>query len=132
LHRELSKNFNPSTWGGNGGFMLTSSVRAFCNNSDIPDHIENLCGNFTTFSSVKCYPYNYGGWKKIFQEDAKNEVFERLKNTGAFFFHIWNKMQDFDKTHYELMANSTSAYIQLAKIHCPNTYAAIVKSGSFF
>jgi hypothetical protein len=112
--------------------MLTSSVRAFCNNSDIPDKIENICGNFTTFPSVKCYPYNYGGWKKVFQEDAKDEVLEKLKSTGAFFIHIWNKMQDFDKSHFELMTNSTSAYIHLAKIHCPKTFQAVEKSLSYF
>jgi hypothetical protein len=110
-----------------GPFLLTKVLKDFCNDIKRVDGIENKCGNFTILPISKCFPINYGGWRKVFEDNEKDFVLKTLNETGAYFLHVWNKMQDFDKTTFELSFDSDSAYIYLAKKHCPKVYQTVVK-----
>lgn len=105
--------------------MLTNVVKSFCKRTDLPSEKETICGNFTVLPSVKCFPLGYDEWEKVYQDEHKDYVLK--KSTGSFFMHIWNKMQDFDGKTYKLKFYSESAYIKLAKLHCPKVYEKLLK-----
>lgn len=107
--------------------MFTDSIRAFCRGVELADDKITHCGNFTVLPRDKCYPITYGEWKKIYEENFKEETLKKLFSKEAYFLHIWNKMQDFGNKHFQLLFNSDSAYMQLAKVYCPRTYESLVK-----
>ena len=107
--------------------MFTSSLKSFCNGTDLSDVKETQCGHFAVFPRVKCYPIFYSEWTKTFEPKFKEEVLNRLNTTGAYFFHIWNKMQSIQHKNFSLTFQSESAYIHLAKKFCPKTYNTLVK-----
>lgn len=107
--------------------MFTRSIKTFCNGTILGAGKETKCGNFSTLPTAKCYPIFYGEWKTVFQDEHKDYVLKRLNDTGAYFLHVWNKMQDFDKTTFKLTFESNSAYMHLAKTHCPKVYESLVK-----
>ena len=82
------------------------------------------CDEFTTLPTEKCYPINYGGYKKFFEENGSISVFETINKTEAFFVHIWNKMQR-QSPQFRLTFNSSAAYIGLAKHLCPNVLQTV-------
>lgn len=107
--------------------MFTSSIRNFCNNTNLVTNNYTKCGNFTVFPRQKCYPITYGEWRQIFETKSKFEALNKIQNSGAFFLHIWNKMQDFEKMSYKLMFTSDVAYMHLARTHCPEVYMTLAK-----
>jgi hypothetical protein len=108
--------------------MLTQVVRSFCPDIDLITENATHCGDyFTTLARDKCYPIMYGSWKKMFEEENHDEVLKKIKRSGAYFVHIWNKMQDFGKKTYKLPFTSHAAYIELAKDYCPKVYSTLEK-----
>ena len=110
-----------------GPVMLYQAVSSFCNGTKISTLNETQCGNFTSFPQKKCYPLMYGEWQKIYLDEHKDYVINKIKDAGAYFSHVWNKMQDFGKKQFSLTFESKSAYIHLAKLYCPKTYETIAK-----
>lgn len=107
--------------------MFTKAVKAHCNGTTLSAARDTKCGNFTTIPTAKCYPVFYGEWKYIFQDDHKDYVLKKLSDFGAYFLHVWNKMQDFDNTTFKLKFDTGSAYVHLAKLHCPRIYGSLNK-----
>lgn len=107
--------------------MLTKAVKSFCNSTTLSAGVETKCLNFTVIPTRFCYPVFYGEWKRIFQDEHKNYIFSILNNTKAYFLHVWNKMQEFDKTVFKLKFDSRSAYMHLARTHCPKVYKSLEK-----
>lgn len=103
------------------------SLLSFCELDEIPENKYIKCGNFMIMPSEKCYPIYYEQWNEIFEDEFKENIFEVLNLTGAYFFHVWNKMMDFHNKTYQLTFNSKSAYVELAKHHCPGVYESILR-----
>lgn len=108
--------------------MFTKVVKNFCPTVDILTQTYTTCGeNFTVFPRAKCYPIMYGEWSSFFEQNKKDEVLEKIHDSGAYFVHVWNKMQDFGKKSYKIPFTSEVAYIELAKRFCPRVYTAMEK-----
>lgn len=127
IFRDLANNYDPYEWAYNGPEMLTSAITAFCKDLDLIEDKTIKCGNFTVFPREKCYPYPYWDFRIIYENDYKEYVLEKLNTSGSYFIHIWNSMQKFNNTHFELTFDSQSAYMHLAKIYCPKTYETLIK-----
>lgn len=107
--------------------MFYKVVTSFCNGTKLSAKNGTQCGNFTVLPTSKCYPIFYNEWRKIFQDEFRDYVLEKIKDLGGHFLHVWNKMQDFGKTTFKLKFDSDSAYMSLAKLHCPKVYETLVK-----
>lgn len=107
--------------------MFNDVVKSFCEGVKITVDKLTMCGNFTVLPRDMCYPITYWEFEKFYEEKSKNFVLQKLNSTGAFFTHIWNKMQDFGNKHFQLIFTSDSAYMNLAKKLCPNTFHTLVK-----
>lgn len=141
----INETYSPTVWGGNGKklklklifnnpkniqkgpIMLYNVVHSFCNGTKLSARDGTQCGNFMVFPRSKCYPIFYDEWRKVYQDEHKAYVLKKLNDTGAHFLHVWNKMQDFGNTHFKLKFDSDSAYMQLAKLHCPKVYKTLEK-----
>ena len=107
--------------------MFYEVVSSFCNQAEMSTEETTHCGNFTALPRDKCYPVFYTEWQKIFQDEHKDYVMEKVKDAGAYFLHVWNKIQDFDNETFSLTFESKSAYMHYARNHCPKVYQSIVK-----
>ncbi|KAG5666937.1 hypothetical protein PVAND_014942 [Polypedilum vanderplanki] len=125
--KNLAEHYNPTSWGGNGPSMLTNVIKSFCPNVDLDDKKSTRCGNFTVLPQNKCYPIMYGEWSKMYQEEHTEKMLEKVENSKPYFIHFWNKMGDFENRRFELPFTSKSAYMELAKFHCPKVYKTIKK-----
>ena len=107
--------------------MVSKAIKSFCKETTLSPTKEAKCGNFSLLLKSKCFPLAYPEWKMVFEEKDRKRVFERLKSSKAYFLHIWNKMQHFGGMEYKLKFDSESAYMKLAKIHCPKVYKTLEK-----
>lgn len=78
------------------------------------------CGNISVLANQECFMIMYKEFHKFYEEQFKNEVFEIITKVRGFFIHIWNKMLAFNDKKYKLDYESKAAYMELAKVYCPN------------
>lgn len=78
----------------------------------------NICRNFRVLPVESCYSIRWPEWDKFFKEKYLNETMTRL-NTSVIA-HVWNK----HSAEFPLTTDSSVAYIELAKKHCPRVVAA--------
>ncbi len=107
--------------------MTTKAIKSFCKDITFLTEIETKCGNFSALPTVNCFPILYDDFKKVYEDKYRDEVLNKINSSDAYFLHCWNKMQDFGKKEYKLKFDSGSAYIHLAKTHCPNVYRTLEK-----
>lgn len=107
--------------------MFYNAVTSFCNGTKLSSQNGTKCGNFTVLPTSKCYPIMYHEWKKMFQDEHKDYVLQKLNDTKAYFTHVWNKLQEWENAKFQLSFDSKSAYVELAKSHCPRVYQTLEK-----
>ena len=107
--------------------MVTNAIRLFCDQANLTPDEEVKCGNFTSLVRDKCFPILRADWKKIFEEENREEVLDKLDESNAYFLHIWSSMENFDGKKYKLKFDSESAYMTLAKTRCPKVYETLEK-----
>lgn len=107
--------------------MFSTSVRAFCNQTDIEKDKITKCDEYTILPTKKCYPIEYGEFSLFYKEEGRTKILEKIQKSDAYFVHIWNKMQDFGNQHFNLTFNSSVAYIKLAEKLCPQVLETLEK-----
>ncbi|XP_070507589.1 lactosylceramide 4-alpha-galactosyltransferase-like [Chironomus tepperi] len=118
LHK-LNSSYNPNEWAANGPNMLTNAIRLFCEGTTLEKHRMTKCGDFTTFSSEKCYPIEYGDYWMFYNSKSYKNVTKILNETQPYFLHIWNKMLNFTQQEFKLTYSEPSSYVELGKKYCP-------------
>lgn len=115
---DLIRNFNGSDWGSNGPLLLTRVLQQLCETNETSKMIaKEDCEGFHVLPKKYCYPITGLSWEKLFNEDFSQKSMETSKD--SIVVHFWNNLSK----HYELRVNSSCAYIQLAKLHCPKVIA---------
>lgn len=61
----------------------------------------------------------HNSFTKFYEPEFYSEIFDRIKQVGGYFIHIWNKMLEFNNKQYKLDYDSKAAYVELAKVYCP-------------
>lgn len=116
--KDLLQNFNGSDWGSNGPLLITRVLHKLCQADDTSAMVEKeSCDGFHVLPRNYCYPITGVKWEKLFNETFSEMAMETSKD--SMVVHFWNNLSK----HYELRINSTAAYVQLAKLHCPKVFA---------
>lgn len=124
LMKDLVKNFNGSDWGSNGPTLITRVLQELCQTNETSKMVaKQHCKGFHVLSKSNCYPITGLLWERLFNETFSEKAMEASKD--SIVVHFWNNLSK----HYELRVNSTAAYIQLARLHCPKVIATC---GEFF
>lgn len=100
--------------------MISSVFKSFCNSTNLLLKDGGQCENISVFANQDCFMIMPGQFKKFYEEQFKNEIFKIITEIRGFFIHIWNKMLTFNGKNYTLDYESKSAYMELAKVYCPN------------
>jgi lactosylceramide 4-alpha-galactosyltransferase len=118
--RDLLANFNGNDWGNNGPGVLTRVLQKICNTKNVLEMIadESKCGNFKVLPIEAAYSIRWPEHIKFFREEFLNETLDRLSN--SVIAHVWNK----HSAATQQSINSNSAYLHLARKHCPKVLSA--------
>ncbi|XP_034098262.2 lactosylceramide 4-alpha-galactosyltransferase-like [Drosophila albomicans] len=122
---DFQRNYLGNVWAHNGPRLMERIMSRLCGTSDVAamQKNSNLCHGVKVFNVSSFYEINWVERSHFFDEKYANETMKRLE--ASFGMHTWNHM----KTKWPLSVNARSAYIQLAKKHCPKVVAA---SGKYF
>ena len=116
---DLIRNFNGSDWGSNGPILITRVLQDLCATNETLKMVEKQnCQGFHVLPRNNCYPITGLSWEKLFNETFAEKAMEVSKD--SMVVHFWNNLSK----HFELKVNSTAAYVQLAKLHCPKVVAS--------
>lgn len=99
--------------------MLTSSIRSFCLGKQFPPNERSSCENVKVLPFEKCFVIPFEDFYKFYEENFQNEILDIISKKTPYFVHIWNAMLHIRNKNYSLSYNSSSAYMELAKIYCP-------------
>ncbi|KAG5667862.1 hypothetical protein PVAND_015831 [Polypedilum vanderplanki] len=119
---QLEKTYNPDAWTGIGNTLISQVFLTFCNSTELHNNKFGKCDKITALPTDKCFAIMYGSFKNFYEENSKDEVLDKIFQSGSFFIHIWNKMLTFDNQTYKINHQSKSAYAQIAKVYCPKTF----------
>lgn len=115
-------NFNPGGWGDNGPIVITRVLKQLCRASDVVQMYgdRERCVGFQVFNSSLFYEINLDDWGKFFEAEYRDEALSRLNR--SYIAHLWNFVSQKETIS---VFRQDSAYLQLAKIHCPRIYKAL-------
>lgn len=115
----MIENFNGTVWGSNGPLLMTRVLQDLCKTNSTKEMIAmKSCEGFHVLPKQLCYAVNGLSWPKLFNETSAEWAMKKVEN--SLVVHFWNNLSR--KT--PLSVNSTAAYIQLAKLHCPKVIAS--------
>lgn len=116
---DLVENFDGIVWGTNGPLLVTRVLSNLCQTNITKEMVAKAaCDGFHLLPNKSCYPISGVSWAKFFNESSSDYAMERSSN--AIVVHFWNNLSK----HSRLSVNSSAAYIQLAKLHCPEVISA--------
>jgi lactosylceramide 4-alpha-galactosyltransferase len=114
--KNLVQNFNGSDWGSNGPKLITRVLHEVCQTNSTSEMVKmKECGGFHVLQNTLCYPISGNSWLKLLNESFAEESMKRITDSDSIVVHFWNNLSK----HTELPVTSNSAYVQLAKQHCP-------------
>lgn len=117
---DLVLNYKSKEWGTQGPMLLTRVLQKLCNvNSTHEMAAKENCDGFHVLPYHQCYPITGVVWNELFNETSANGAMSKVKD--AMVIHFWNKLS---KVLQLNTTNSISAYVQLAKQHCPMTISS--------
>lgn len=110
------KYFSPFEYAQNGPYALTGTITILCNITDVEEIMRiGSCQDFHFLPSSDCYEISVREWRKFFKPQSADEVMMRTRNSSIV--HFWNNLSKKLKIH----KTSDTAYIRMAKMHCPLT-----------
>jgi len=99
--------------------MISPAFRSFCNDTKLMWDKGGNCSVLTAIPNQKCFVIMHNSFAKFYEPEFYSEIFDRIKQVGGYFIHIWNKMLEFNNKQYKLDYDSKAAYVELAKVYCP-------------
>ncbi|XP_043654133.1 lactosylceramide 4-alpha-galactosyltransferase [Drosophila teissieri] len=123
--KDLEANYNGDKWGTNGPGVITRVAKKQCKTENVKAMINNpkRCNGFRVYDPSAFYAIPWLQWKDFFQPNRLNVTMRRVSKSPVV--HVWNK---FSKA-WKLKTKGSCAYTELAKTHCPRSFAA---AGPFF
>ncbi|KAH8262899.1 hypothetical protein KR044_001771 [Drosophila immigrans] len=122
---DFQRHYLGDAWAHNGPKLLVRMMSLLCGTNDV-----NLmrkdgdrCHGIKVFDINAFYEINWSERDRFFDENQANETLKRLKNSYAM--HTWNHVH----TNWPFKVDSSSAYMQLVRKHCPRVFAA---TGKYF
>lgn len=95
----------------------------FCEGVKFKYDVTSKCDDITMWAALKCFPVGASKFTRFYEEDFADDVLKSLANSGSYFVHIYNKQLDFYHKTFDVSPDSKAAYIQVAKVYCPRTFA---------
>ncbi|XP_034666930.1 lactosylceramide 4-alpha-galactosyltransferase-like [Drosophila subobscura] len=122
---DFQHNFNGLNWAGNGPGVMTRVAQKICGTKNISVLLENRnrCLGFQVFDSKAFYAVPFRHWKHFFQPHRLEETMAAIKD--SYVAHVWNRRS----VELKIKVGSSSAYAQLAELHCPRVYES---AGEYF
>jgi lactosylceramide 4-alpha-galactosyltransferase len=117
--KNLSTRFNASFWGAIGPYLVTEAIQELCQTNITAEMVEKKdCQGFHVMSRISCYAITGFDWMQLFNETIDQETRDMVKD--SVYVHFWNNLSK----KYQLRANSSSIYTQMARKYCPKTIAS--------
>ena len=115
----MSANYNPGSWSGNGLGILKRSLQVFCNEMNGTLMTPEKCHGYQLLPRKYFYKLHYSNLKDLFQDsDNPNNLLSAYNESYAL--HAWNKLT-VNKT---VRVGSKQMYSLAAAKHCPLVFAA--------
>ncbi|XP_017052842.2 lactosylceramide 4-alpha-galactosyltransferase [Drosophila ficusphila] len=123
--KDLQEHYDPNNWATNGPGVITRVAKQLCNTDSIKSLTNNpkRCKGFQVFDPKTFYALHWQQWKDFFLPNRLNITMKTISQSPVI--HVWNKFS----RAFKLQKKTICAYTQLAKTHCPKTFAA---AGSLF
>ncbi|XP_069980990.1 lactosylceramide 4-alpha-galactosyltransferase-like [Penaeus vannamei] len=115
-----------ATWVVNGPGAATAIAKKVCGTEDLNEILLHHCANVTLRPLKEMQLFGWPDWNNYFQ-DNKGERFAE-EHQDAFIVHLYNKLSQ--KTPIRI--GNKGIYDEIAKAHCPITYAAAKRRAYFF
>lgn len=103
--------------------ILTEIIRKKCKNLKFDYKKLKNCKGLKVLPLSECPPAFLKNWEKLFYENEKKKVLEKIKN--SHFLNVWNDQwygNDFKKKEKKFKINSKSAIVDIMKEKCPRVF----------
>ncbi|XP_022831213.1 uncharacterized protein LOC111359794 [Spodoptera litura] len=112
LQRDISKNYNPTSWSVNGADTIEDVLRRLCPKLNMSKRIPvKDCKGVKIFDFELFYPHYYLELDEIFQPPS-----ERFDLHRPYTYHMWNFLS------HNMTIYKGTVYQILAKTFCPTIY----------
>ncbi|XP_057365318.1 lactosylceramide 4-alpha-galactosyltransferase-like [Daphnia carinata] len=112
--------YRADAWTHNGPALLNRVLTKWCGVDSLAEMNYLKCRGFSVLPNTSFYPVHYSNWQEFFkQRDSNDKMNPDWLTTEVLGVHIWNKLSYGEP----VFRNSTQYYTQLARIHCPATFA---------
>ncbi|XP_032782029.2 lactosylceramide 4-alpha-galactosyltransferase-like [Daphnia magna] len=115
----LTSSYHPKEWAYSGPAMIQSVVLKYCRKKlPEPTYPLFLCPEIKVLPKKYLYPYKFADWKRFFLTNVSSSdpIFE------SYAVHPYNKLSKKEP----ILVGSDQLYSQIARVHCPLTYAHAV------
>nr|WBD92694.1 lactosylceramide 4-alpha-galactosyltransferase-like [Daphnia magna] len=112
----LASSYRPKEWAHSGPAMMQSVVLKYCRKKlPEPTYPLFLCPEIKVLPKKYLYPYTFADWKRLFVTNVSSSdpIFE------SYAVHTYNKLSK----NEPVLVGSDQLYSQIARVHCPVTYA---------
>lgn len=117
----LGTSYLPDVWSHSGPTMIQRTVLGFCHKRiPKPLYPKNICQGLKVLPRRFMYPYKFGEWHHFFDQDP-SPLDVAFKSAAL---HMYNKLSK----NQPVIVGSNQIYSQVARDHCPLTYARAVDS----